>query len=274
MNKILVYLGVAILMVFTLVPFFSTLTTSLSTNQAIISGSNLLFPKSVTLANFEKALTGHSALSGFSLSIINSVIVGVSTTLLCLLFGSLGAYAFARLNFRYRDRFILLVLITQMIPGIAVLIPIYVIFRNVGLLDNKIGDVLSQATFNLPFILWIMRSFFYSIPKELEEAAFIDGLGRFGALFRIILPISSPGLFATGVFAFLNSWNDFLSPLILTSSLRAKTIPLAIDEFLGRFNVDYGLLAAAGFIGIVPPIIMILFFQRYLLAGLTAGAVK
>ncbi|MFC5402210.1 carbohydrate ABC transporter permease [Cohnella soli] len=274
MKKLMMYAGLALLMAFTLAPFLSTLTTSLSTNQDIISGANRFFPTHATFANFNKAIMGQAALSGFVSSMINSLIVAAVTTILCLLFGALGAYAFARLNFRFRDSFVLLVLVTQMIPGIAVLIPIYVIFRQMGLLDTKTSIIMAQMAFNLPFIIWIMRSFFSSIPKDLEEAAFIDGLGRFGALFRIILPISTPGLFATGVFAFMNSWNDFLTPLVLTSSQVAKTMPVAINEFLGRFTVDYGLLAAAGFIGIIPPILIILFFQRYLIEGLTAGAVK
>ncbi|MCD9022856.1 carbohydrate ABC transporter permease [Cohnella silvisoli] len=274
MKKLLMYIGLAILMAFTLAPFLSTLTTSFSTNQDIISGANRFFPRHITFANFEKAIMGQSALSGFVSSMFNSLTVAAVTTFFCLLFGALGAYAFARLNFRFRDSFMLLVLITQMIPGIAILIPIYVIFRQMGFLDTKTSIMLAQMAFNLPFIIWIMRSFFYSIPKDLEEAAFIDGLGRFGALFRIIMPISTPGLFATGVFAFMNSWNDFLTPLVLTSSQHAKTMPVAINEFLGRFTVDYGLLAAAGFIGIIPPILIILFFQRYLIEGLTAGAVK
>lgn len=268
------YAAVLAVMIFTMAPFIWVCITSISTNKEITSIPVHWFPDAPTMQNYAKVLFTKSNVSGYFTSLSNSVVVAVVTTAVCLLFGSLGAYAFARLNFPFRDKFIVFVLFTQMIPGIAVLIPIYIIFRGVGLLDTKTALILSQIAFILPFIIWVMRSFFYSIPKELEDAAFMDGLGRFGTLFRIILPVSTPGLFATGVFAFLNSWNDFLTPLILTSTDQAKTMPVAINEFLGRFSVDYGLLSAAGIVGLLPPILISLIFQRFLIEGLTAGAVK
>lgn len=268
------YAAVLAVMIFTMAPFIWVCITSISTNKEITSVPVHWFPDAPTMQNYAKVLFTKSNVSGYFASLSNSLIVATVTTAVCLLFGSLGAYAFARLKFPFRDKFIIFVLFTQMIPGIAVLIPIYIIFRGIGLLDTKTALILSQIAFILPFIIWVMRSFFYSIPKELEDAAFMDGLGRFGTLFRIILPVSTPGLFATGVFAFLNSWNDFLTPLILTSTDQAKTMPVAINEFLGRFSVDYGLLSAAGIVGLLPPILISLIFQRFLIEGLTAGAVK
>ncbi|KIL40935.1 hypothetical protein SD70_10805 [Gordoniibacillus kamchatkensis] len=268
------YLMALAVMIFTIAPFLWILITSISTNKQITGSPFSWFPKEPTLQNYAKVFTDQTNISGYVDSLLNSLIVASVTTFVCLLFGALGAYAFARLQFKFREYFILFILFTQMIPGIAVLIPIYIIFKNIGMLDTKSSLIMTQISFILPFIIWVMRSFFYTVPKELEDAAFIDGLGRFGALFRIILPISTPGLFATGVFAFLNSWNDFLTPLVLTSTTQAKTMPVAINEFLGRFSVDYGLLTAAGVVGLLPPILISLLFQRFLIDGLTAGAVK
>ncbi|WP_052487282.1 carbohydrate ABC transporter permease [Gordoniibacillus kamchatkensis] len=273
-EKIATYLMALAVMIFTIAPFLWILITSISTNKQITGSPFSWFPKEPTLQNYAKVFTDQTNISGYVDSLLNSLIVASVTTFVCLLFGALGAYAFARLQFKFREYFILFILFTQMIPGIAVLIPIYIIFKNIGMLDTKSSLIMTQISFILPFIIWVMRSFFYTVPKELEDAAFIDGLGRFGALFRIILPISTPGLFATGVFAFLNSWNDFLTPLVLTSTTQAKTMPVAINEFLGRFSVDYGLLTAAGVVGLLPPILISLLFQRFLIDGLTAGAVK
>src|SRR5215211_3737916 len=169
---------------------------------------------------------------------------------------------------------LLLFLSTYMLPPIAILISLYLTLVQLRLLDSKLGLVLVYCSFITPFVLWIMSGYFRSIPRDLEDAARIDGCSRMGALFRVVLPLARPGLLATALFGFLLAWDEFLYALIFTSSLNSKTIPVAIAEFTGRHAVDFGLIAAGGVLAALPPLLLTMFFQRYLLDGLSSGAVK
>jgi multiple sugar transport system permease protein len=188
--------------------------------------------------------------------------------------GVLGGYALARLRFPFRRTTLLSFLVTYMLPPISLIIPLYLLMSRFGLLDTKIGLIIVYCSLVTPFTLWTMSNFFGTLPVELEEAARVDGCSRIGALVRIILPLSRPGVIATGLFGFLLCWDEFLYSLIFTSSPNAKTIPVAIAEFTGRNAVDFGLIAAAGVLAALPPLIITLVFQRYLLDGLSSGAVK
>ncbi len=273
-HALLMYAALVVIMFFTLAPFLWTVISSISPLKQLISVPLRWFPQEPDFGNYIKIFTSGGVFETFRTAIYNSLVVAISVTSVCLLFGSFGAYAFARLNFPLRDRIVVLFLFTQLIPGIAIALPTYIIFKNLQLLDTKLALILIHITFTLPFVIWVMRGFFQSIPKELEDASLIDGTSRFGALFRVILPVSTPGLFATGVFAFLGSWNEFGMALVLTGSPQSKTLPVAITEFLGRFTIDFGLMNAGGVIALLPPILLSLFFQRYLLDGLTSGAIK
>jgi len=167
-----------------------------------------------------------------------------------------------------------LFLVTYMLPPIAIVIPIYLIMAQVHLLDTKLGLVAVYCSFVTPFVLWIMSNYFLSLPPDLEDAARVDGCSRLGALFRVMLPIARPGLFATMMFGFLLAWDEFLYVLILTSTSNAKTVPVAIAEFTGRHSVDFGLIAAGGVLASVPPVLLAVAFQKYVVSGLTSGAVK
>ncbi|AJY75560.1 carbohydrate ABC transporter permease [Paenibacillus beijingensis] len=274
LNRILLYIGVIVVICFTVAPLLWAFVVSVSPATELSTLARQWLPRQMTFDNYVQVLSLSDNADTFKNSLLNSFIVAGSTTFLALIFGSFGAYAFARLRFRFKDRLSVIFLFTQMVPSIAIALPLYLIFKNIGLLDTKTSLTLANLSFTLPFIIWMMRAFFGSIPKELEEAAFIDGLGRFGALFRIILPISAPGLFAIGVFAYLNTWNEFNTALVLTGSDQSKTMPVVINEFLGRFSVDYGLMASSGIIGLLPPVLLALVFQRYLVDGMTSGAVK
>jgi multiple sugar transport system permease protein len=210
----------------------------------------------------------------FKVAVMNSMLIGSAVTVLCLFVGSLAAYAFARLDMPFGDKLIFLLLFTQMIPGIAIMIPLYLIASRFNMLDRRITLVIVYCSFSLPFVIWMMRGYFQTIPRELEDAAMIDGCSRIGALFKVVIPLSTPGLFATGIFTFLAAWNEFLLALVMTQSLASKTMPVALAEFIGRFRVDYGLMCTVGVIACVPPILVALVFQRHLIEGLTAGAVK
>ncbi|MBS4200544.1 carbohydrate ABC transporter permease [Bacillus sp. FJAT-49732] len=276
--QIIKYFLVAVLIFFTIAPFLWVFITSISSLKDVTSIPLKWFPSEPNFKNYIKILSagdgGNDIFSQFRISMYNSFVVAAIVTLVCLVFGSFGAYAFARLNFPFRDKIVVLFLFTQLIPGIAIMLPTYIIFKNLNLLDTKIALILIHTTFTLPFVIWVMRGFFKSIPKDLEDAALIDGTSRFGALFKVILPVSTPGLFATGVFAFLGSWNEFGMALILTSSSQAKTLPVAITEFLGRFTVDFGLMMSGGVLALLPPVLLSLIFQRFLLDGLTTGSIK
>ena len=188
--------------------------------------------------------------------------------------GVLGAYAFARLDFRFRRTTLAVFLLTYMLPPIALVIPLYLLMSTFGLLDSRVGLVIVYSSFITPFVLWIMSNYFLTLPAELEEAARVDGCSRLGALWRIMLPIARPGLFATAMFGFLLAWDEFLYALIFTSTGASKTIPVAIAEFTGRNSADFGLIAAGGVLASVPPVLIGMALQRYVVGGLTSGAVK
>ncbi len=210
----------------------------------------------------------------FRASLANSTIVAIGTVAVSMVVGILGAYAFARLRFRFRRAALLLFLATYMLPQISLLIPLYLILNSLGLLDSTLGLVIVDCALVIPFVLWILSNYFTTIPVELEEAARIDGTSRLGALFRVVLPAARPGIFAAIMFAFLLAWDEFMYALIFTSSDAAKTLPVAISEFAGRYTTDFGLVAAGGIIAALPPVLVAVAFQRYVVSGMSAGAVK
>jgi len=161
-----------------------------------------------------------------------------------------------------------------MIPVVALIIPLYILMNKIGLLNTKLSLILAYSSFTLPFVIWVMRGYFETIPVNLEDAAAIDGCSPLGILLRIALPLSAPGLVATGIFAFLTAWNEFFMALVFTSSYASKTVPVLISEFGGRYSIDYGLMGAATVIASVFPVSLALIFQKYIVRGLTSGAVK
>ncbi|HOK70709.1 MAG TPA: carbohydrate ABC transporter permease, partial [Bacillota bacterium] len=171
-------------------------------------------------------------------------------------------------EFRGREQMLLGIVAVKMLPAISTMVALYVLLSKVQLLDTRTGLVLVYLSFTLPFAIWIMAGFFQTIPKELEEAARIDGTSRLGALFHVILPLSAPGLVSTAIFVFMMSWDEFFYPLIFTSTYAA------ITEFAGRHAIDYSAMAAGGVLASIPPIVLAFIFQRYIISGLTAGGIK
>jgi len=210
----------------------------------------------------------------FRVAMLNSMVIAATSVVISLGVGIFGAYAFARLRFTFQRGILLLFLSTYMLPPITIVISLYLILVQLRLLDTKMGLILLYCTFITPFVLWIMSGYFKSIPRDLEEAARIDGCTRMGAFFRVVLPLARPGLLATSLFAFLLAWDEFLYALIFTSSLNSKTITVAITEFTGRHAVDFGMMTTGGVLASLPPLIIAFLFQRYIIGGLTAGAVK
>lgn len=222
-----------------------------------------------TLKNYEEVLSS----TDFGKYFINSVVVALASTGIALALGTLAAYGFSR--FRFRGHFWLKMssLIPQMLPPIAIVVPLYVLFSRLDWIDTRLSLIVSYLTFTIPLSIWMMTGFFDDVPLELEEAAMIDGCSRFGALFRVSLPLVIPGLAATAILAFLYCWNEFLYAVILTGR-NARTLPVIITSFMTNKSVLWGRIAASGSLVLIPVLIFALLAQRYLIRGLAKGAVK
>ena len=195
-------------------------------------------------------------------------------TAIALLVGLIAAYAFSRFRFRGRDFLLSGTLFTQMIPAVAIIIPMYTIMANLNLMDTKLSLVITYMAFVLPYLIWLLKGYIDGIPTELDEAALIDGCTRVQSFFRVILPVAGTGLAATVIFAFILSWNEFFYAVNFTSTTAAKTLPVLITEFSSKFGSNYILTCTAGVLTSLPPVLVALIFQRYIISGLSAGAVK
>lgn len=222
-----------------------------------------------TLKNYEEVLSS----TNFGKYFANSIFVALAATGIALFLGTLAAYGFSR--FRFRGHFWLKMssLIPQMLPPIAIVVPLYVLFSRLDWIDTRQALVISYLTFTIPLSTWMMIGFFDDVPIELEEAAMIDGCSRFGALIRVSLPLAIPGMAATAILAFLYCWNEFLYAVILTGR-DARTLPVIITSFMTNKSVLWGRIAASGTLVLIPVLIFALFAQRYLVRGLAKGAVK
>jgi multiple sugar transport system permease protein len=265
--------------VYTLLPIVWLFLSTIQTQASLLTLPPRIIPAEITLRNyvdiFKPAAFGeNSGESTFLLALRNSVVVSLGTTLVSLVFGTLAAYAFARFNVPRKRTLLLIVLGSQLIPAVSLIIPLFRIFRGAGLLDSLLALILAYSTFSLPFVVWIMAGYFQSVPLELEEAARIDGATRFQSFYRVSLPLAAPGLGATAIFTLLNAWDEFFFALIFTSTYAAKTLPVALAEFIGRHSVNWGLLVTGGFIASLPPIVLSLMFYRYIVSGLSAGGLK
>ena len=236
-----------------------------------------LIPKTVTFERFRQIISSQTTSDPayvFRIALKNSFIIAAAVTLLSLVVGTLAAYAFAQVRFRGKNTLMLLILFTYMLPPVAMIIPLYRIFNQLGWLDKRWALVILYLSFIVPFIIWVMQDFFGSISKSFEEAAQVDGATRLQTLVYIFLPIARPGAVATGILAFLMSWDEFFYSLIFTSSLASKTMPVAIAEFNGKFTIDYGMISVAGILGSLIPVLITVIFQKYIVLGMTSGGVK
>lgn len=267
--------GMAVVLV---APFLWMIVSSISLQKELTTFPPPWFPKEPTLKNYVTLLAGGPgqtiATSEFPRSLFNSTIVALATTGFCLLVGVPASYAFARLKFRGRGPLFLLIIFAQMLPSIALIIPLYILISRIGLPNTIAGLVIVYTTFTLPFVVWVMTGYFQTIPRELEEAAMIDGANPLVVVIQIVLPIALPGVVAATIFSLLNAWSEFFLAVVFTSTEAAKTMPVVISEFAGRFSIDYGAMNAAAVLGSLPPILFALLLQKYIVSGLTAGAVK
>ncbi len=255
---------------FLVAPLIWVVTTSVRPLAEVASSPPLIFPRSITF----KAYVEFWDAAPFLKYLFNSTVISLMTALVALIFSICAAYAFARFRFRGNTVLLMLVVMSQMLPGSSILIPLFQVIRNLGLLDTHAGMVLVYTGFAIPFCTWLLNGYFRSIPADLEQAALIDGCNRLQLLYRIVLPLAAPAVIAVGIFAFLLAWNEFLFAYLFTKT-RALTIPVGLRAaFLGQYVNKYDQLFAASLIFSLPPIVLFVFLQKYFVQGLTAGAVR
>lgn len=281
-RQIVVYTLAILFALYIFLPFYWIVVMSFSPEVDMISVPPKWLPN-LTFANFwafvrptqAQIAASDGAVAALGRSLLNSAIVAISTTIFSLILSVLAAYTFARLRFHGSGIVLGVYLATRMVPGIALIIPFYLLMRNLNLLDTYWALVLSYTTFSLPFIIWILKDYFRSIPGDIEDAARVDRCGWFRMMWKVFLPIAAPGLVAASVFSFMNAWNEFMFALFMTSTIRSETVPVIAATFANDFNnVQYVGMAAAGVVAVVPPLLVALVFQRLIVQGLAAGSVK
>ncbi|MFN7103372.1 MAG: carbohydrate ABC transporter permease [Pseudorhizobium sp.] len=263
-------LAILAYVVFALFPLFWLLKVSVTPNDLLYSEGVKMWPSATTFEHYAHVLR-HSAFPTF---FKNSVIVSGSTAVIVTLLASLSGYALSRFSFRSKYWIVALMLLTQMFPLVMLVAPIFKILSPLGLTNSLTGLVIVYSAFNVPFATFLMQSFFDGIPKDLEEAAMIDGATRFVAFRQIILPLTLPGIAATLGFVFTAAWSELLFALMLINGNDAATFPVGLLTFVSKFSVDFGQMMAAGILALIPAGFFFLLIQRYLVQGLTAGAVK
>lgn len=261
---------VGVVLAWSLAPYLWTLATSFKTERELYQFPVTYWPHAPTVINYVQVFTQNP----FGRFLLNSALVTVASTAVCLFIAALAAYAFARLRFRGREALLVGLLIVAMIPLITVIVPLYILVRNLGLLNSYAGLIAPYVTYALPVAIFILTAFFREIPQELEEAALIDGCTRLNTLWRIIAPLAAPGLVTAGIIVFVYTWNEFLVALTLTSTNEVRTITVGIALYRGEFTFPWGVISAAVTLATIPITMLILLGQRLVIRGLTAGAVK
>lgn len=295
LRGLVIFGSVVLLLAYVLGPIAWLVSSSMQSEREIVSIPPHWIPDAPTLDNYRaifEAGTGTvsapaggrrdpssggfipSTAANFLPALVNSVTVAAIVAVLNLLIGVPGAYALAKIRFRGRQATLYGILTTRVIPDIALVVPFFLFIRQLGLLDHPASLVVTYLAVTVPFTVFILVGYFESIPDELDRAARVDGCSRWGVLTRIYLPLAVPSLVAVLLFAFLTSWNEFLLALLFTQTPRSQTLPIVIASFTSDFTVSFSFLNAAGVIAIVPPVILALVFERYIVSGLTAGAVK
>ncbi|MFE0754432.1 carbohydrate ABC transporter permease [Inquilinus sp. NPDC058860] len=253
-----------------LLPFWFIATGAIKAPQEIIARVPTLVPHSFTLRHFDKLLGA----SDYPRYLGNSLVVGLGSTAITVVLSVLAAYGFYRLRFPGQDLLFRAVLVAYAFPGILILIPLYGMMSQAGLIDTPAALVIVNVTFASPFAIWMMRSFFASIPAELEEAALIDGASRLAILLRIMVPLAAPGIASVAIFAFIASWTEYLFASVLILSDANRTLPVGFAGIIGQYQIDWGLLLAGATLATVPVVLLFGIVGRWFIAGLTAGAVK
>lgn len=269
-NGLVLYVLLGAASVFVLVPVLWMIVTALKPETDLFSTPPRLWPTGPTLDAFRRVFTDYPFADYFR----NSIIVVVASTGISLVFSSLSAYGVSRFKFRGRGSFLTFLLISQMFPSVMLVIPYFKIIQVAGLYNTYAALIVTYVSFTMPFCSWMMYGYFKSIPRELDEAATIDGASPLRTFLSVVLPLSLPGIVATAIYAFITGWNEYLFALILTSSEDMKTVPVGIGQLIGQYKIQWNDLMAASIYAVVPLMVLFVFLQRYLISSLTAGAVK
>ena len=263
------YIPLAVYFIFLLFPFYWTFVTSIKPEKELYSSLVTYWPNNTTLASYKKLFLNFNFLKPMT----NSLLVAAVTTIVSLTVSLLAAYAFSRYRFKGRKLLMTMFLTNNMFPTVLLLIPLYAIMRNLGILYTPMALVLSYTTFTIPFSIWLLNGYLNDLPRSLEEAAMIDGASRTQAFLKIIFPILLPCIVATGAYIFMTAWNEYTFAVMFTNEA-SRTIPVTLKNLIGQLGVEWGMLTAGGIITIIPVCIMFFFAQKRLTEGLTAGAVK
>lgn len=276
-------LGAAVLVLWSLAPIYWSFLTSITPPSGLVSEGLRLWPETPSGEHFAKLFGATSQSQGnevqsvwpqFSAAFANSLVTSLLATVLTVILAAFGAWAFVRLEFPGKNLLFVAVVATLAIPAYTVMIPLYRLMIAAGLIDTYAGVTLIYVSAFLPLALWLMRSVYQAMPLSLEEAAWLDGASKLRAFVQVVLPLAGPGLVACGILTFLSAWGQFMVPLVFSPTLATKPLTVLIPEFVTRNYVDYGLMNAAGMVAIVPPMILVLFLNRFLVQGLMAGAGK
>ncbi len=268
--KIFRFTMLGIYLLFAMFPFYWLFVTSIKTEKEVYSFPVDYFPKKPTLVNYVNVWMN----SRFPRYFLNSGVVALVSSTIVTFIAILGAYSLARYNFKFKSQFLVFFLITQMFPLILFIVPLYIIFSKLKLINTLTGLILVYTSFNLPFSLFLMRGFIEGVPKEIEESTLIDGYGRFRMIMRIVIPIIRSGVFATFAFAFTGAWNEMLFALMFLNSEKKLTIPVFLSMFVQKYDVSWGEMSAAALISLIPVAVMFAWIQKYLVRVLAMGAVK
>jgi multiple sugar transport system permease protein len=281
-KKVVLYVLAIGFALYLVVPFYWIVNMSFMHEADAASVPPHFLPGNPTAENYlsfvdpstDEALVGSNAVRDTPYAVLNSLVVAFSTAIVNLVLGTFAAYSFSRIQFRGSQVLLIVYLLTRMVPGIAIIIPFYLVMRTLDLLDTYGALILSYTTFALPITIWILKDYFRSVPRELEDAARVDRCGWFRMMWKVFLPISAPGLVAAAIFSFMTAWNEFMFALFMTSSISSQTIPVIAANFATDVETQVTMMAAAGVLAVAPPLVLVLICQRLIVQGMAAGSVK
>jgi multiple sugar transport system permease protein len=275
-------LAVWLIVLLFFLPAFWIILTSIRPNVEINTRPPVWLPSSIDLTSYKILLGMPTPEGSFGMGASipvatyarNSIVIALASTVVALILGTLAGYVFSRFNFRFKNGIFLIWMLMRAVPGVALSLPLFILFARVGLSDKIFGMIIAYAAMNLPFTAWLMDGFFRAVPQELDDAALIDGCSRWTSFLRVSLPLALPGVAASGIFAFLTAWNEFALSTVITRTPASRTFPPALFEFTGSFVSDWRGMTAMSVMMLIPAVIFVALVQRQLMEGLTSGAVK
>lgn len=269
-RKVLYVIGLILFLIIIIFPFYWQVITSIKNPEDITKMPTELIPSRFSLEFYKSVFVNHH----LQVYLLNSVIVAIGAMILTVLIAFPASYAFARIKFKFKKFWQNIILLANMFPLIAIVTPMFIIFRQLHLLNTYMGLILPSVILTLPMAIWTLIAFIKTIPYELEEAARIDGARRRDIMLKVVLPLAIPGIFTTGIIAFISAWNEFMFALVLVTKDEMRTVPIAISMFPGEYSVPWGDMSAASIVATAPIIILVLLCQKRIVSGLTSGALK